>query len=79
MLLWLALKGGILHYFATEAIYLEMNLPIMNVQFFYIMILNLPPPRAAPPPPPNFIQKEKIKGIIIEKTFHLKSVTEKRK
>ena len=75
MLLWLALKGGILHYFATEAIYLEMNLPIMNVQFFYIIILNLPPP----PPPPNFIQKGKIKGIIIEKTFHLKSVTEKRK
>ena len=53
MLLWLALKGGILHYFATEAIYLEMNLPIMNVQFFYIMILNLPPP-----PRPRILSKK---------------------
>ena len=72
MLLWLALKGGILHYFATEAIFLEMNLPATNVQFFYIIILNLPPQKM------QFIQKGKLKGIIIEKTFHSKSVTEKR-
>ena len=43
MLLWLALKGGILHYFAMEAIYLEMNLLVINLYFFYIIILNLPP------------------------------------
>ena len=68
MLLWLALKGGILHYFAKEATYLEMNLLVINVHFFCIIIFNLPPIK----------WKGKLKGIIIEKTFHSKIVTEKR-